>query len=268
MARNKEFERWAAKNLDDVEKRRWFQAAIEIDEIYAGQDRRCPKCGNVFRSRFNRGKCTECGHMFFASNPQCGSNEWLRVPELSLFAEPIVHGSYLTKFYSLDQASLPTDPQAVAKLVRKEKEDIQSINEFLDESNTTCEQCIEQLLTGGSAGNVERAMYVYAFEIICSAFGHQIEPQVDFHDIRSLPLATKFAADALPFGISDSDELPALLTLPADHIPAERDALSNCEPRMPGSVRESEYLKEQIAAYTAVLARAAQLGNDLYAFRY
>ena len=102
MPRNKEFDRWASKNLDDDEKRRWFQAAVESDELYAGHERTWPKCDNAFMSRFNRGKCTKCGHMFFASNPECGGNEWLRVPKLSLFAEPLVYGSYVTNLYLLE----------------------------------------------------------------------------------------------------------------------------------------------------------------------
>lgn len=48
---------------------RQAQAIRDVDAMWAGKDRPCPKCGTVFRSRQNRGGCPSCGHIFHASHP-------------------------------------------------------------------------------------------------------------------------------------------------------------------------------------------------------
>ena len=43
-----------------------------LESQWSGMDRSCPKCNTIFRSKGNRGACTNCGHVFYASHPDGG----------------------------------------------------------------------------------------------------------------------------------------------------------------------------------------------------
>lgn len=51
--------------------------AMELAERqWGGRIRTCPKCLNEFRSVKDRGQCTRCSHVFYASHPNSGSAMW------------------------------------------------------------------------------------------------------------------------------------------------------------------------------------------------
>ena len=43
---------------------------------WAGKTRPCPKCGAEFKSVGDRGQCTNCTHIFYASHPALGNVMW------------------------------------------------------------------------------------------------------------------------------------------------------------------------------------------------
>jgi hypothetical protein len=64
--------------MSDME--RWESRASELDEQWAGKARECPQCRFRFTSRYNRGQCSRCAFIFYASNPIAGDDAHARVP--------------------------------------------------------------------------------------------------------------------------------------------------------------------------------------------
>lgn len=46
-----------------------MKGQIELDEIWKGKERVCPKCRMAFTSIQNKGNCPKCGFVFYASHP-------------------------------------------------------------------------------------------------------------------------------------------------------------------------------------------------------
>ncbi len=51
-------------------------AVDRAERQWAGQLRCCPKCGTEFKSVRDRGQCTECSYIFYASHPETGREMW------------------------------------------------------------------------------------------------------------------------------------------------------------------------------------------------
>lgn len=46
-----------------------MKAYAELDKVWKGKERECPKCKTVFTSIQNKGGCPKCGFVFYASHP-------------------------------------------------------------------------------------------------------------------------------------------------------------------------------------------------------
>ena len=51
-------------------------AIDRAEREWAGKPRLCPKCGSEFKSVRDRGQCTNCSHIFYASHPETGNAKW------------------------------------------------------------------------------------------------------------------------------------------------------------------------------------------------
>lgn len=58
-----------------------LDTAIAAHEYWRGRPRACPECSETFVSQGDRGQCTNCQHVFYASHPELGDTDWWREDE-------------------------------------------------------------------------------------------------------------------------------------------------------------------------------------------
>jgi NADH pyrophosphatase NudC (nudix superfamily) len=51
-------------------------AVDRAEREWAGKTRTCQKCGTEFKSVGDRGQCTTCSNIFYASHPETGNKMW------------------------------------------------------------------------------------------------------------------------------------------------------------------------------------------------
>ena len=254
---------------DPKELERWQHAADLVDAEFAGKERPCPDCGHHFVSRFNRGKCPECGKMFFASNPACGSNSWLRVPDHALVADPIKYSCPETHFFGLDFSVLQKSEAIAMQLLDARSNDLDRIDESNDDSPIDARQALAQILSGTMDPTATDAfdVYVGVLETICDHSGTFLNPdEMRFLVWSELPFDTRVLHSVLPFSGFSAVTFDRMAYLDRTLIDDELQSLSNAEPKLKGSSSKSLWLTEQFEDYEVVLQRASSLGVDVYAF--
>ncbi|WP_442506122.1 hypothetical protein SH528x_004950 [Novipirellula sp. SH528] len=255
---------------DPKELERWQHAADLIDAEFAGKERPCPDCGNRFVSKFNRGKCPECGKMFFASNPACGSNSWLRVPDHALVADPIKYACPETHFFGVNLDDLPrSDRDFANQLLNSRSDDLDRVDESNLESPIDSRHAFAQILSDTMDPTAIRAfdVYVGVLEIICDHSGTFLNPdEMRFLVWSELPFDTRVLHSALPFTGFNAITFDRMAFLTRSLINDELHLLGNAEPKLRGSNTVSPWLTEQFAQYESILREAKALDLDVFSF--
>jgi hypothetical protein len=255
---------------DPQELERWQRAADVTDAEFAGKERPCPDCGHRFVSKFNRGKCPECGKMFFASNPACGSNSWLRVPDHALVADPIKYSCPETHFFGLDiNVVRNSDKDFGNQLLNSRSSDFARVDESNEDSPIDARQALTQILadTLDPAASAAFDVYIGVLEIICDHSGTFLNPdEIRFLIWSELPFDTRVLHSNLPFTGFDSLTFDRMAFLTRSLIDDELKLLGNAEPKLRGSNTVSPWLAEQFAQYESILREAQALGVDVFSF--
>ena len=249
---------------------RWQDAADLIDAEFAGKERSCPDCGHRFVSKFNRGKCPGCGKMFFASNPACGSNSYLRVPDHALVADPIKYSCPETHFFGLDFTVLRgSDNDFMNRLLNSRSSDLDRVDESNEDSPIAARQALVQILadTMDPAARAAFDVYVGVLEIICDHSGTFLNPdEMRFLDWPELPFDTRVLHTALPFTGFHAIALEGMAYLNRSSIDNELHLLGSAKPKLRGSSITSPWLTEQFAQYESILREAKALDVDVFSF--
>lgn len=255
---------------DPKELERWQKAADLIDAEFAGTERPCPDCKYRFVSNFNRGKCPQCGKMFFASNPACGSNSWLRVPDHALVADPIKYSCPETHFFGLDFSILRRSNSDLSdQLLDSRASDLDRVDELNEGSPIDARKALMQILSDSMDPSATEVFDVYAgvLETICDHSGTFLNPdEMRFLDWSELPFDTKVLHSELPFSGFSAVTFDGMAYLNRTLIDDELRLLSNAEPKLKGSSTKSQWLTEQFDDYKIVLEQASSLCVDVFAF--
>lgn len=59
-----------------------MESIDQTNMYWSGRSRTCPRCGASFTSNFDRGQCTNCRHVFYASHPELGDTPWWERPQV------------------------------------------------------------------------------------------------------------------------------------------------------------------------------------------